>query len=119
MLTYTSDAEGLGSRRQHADDKTELPTIMLQSTRHIKAGEAITVNYGELYWEADWVCKCSSCDEDKPVPSRKLNPEEPSSVVNGPRLKKKRVRKRTQRPPVDSEAALALYHAQAGPSQPT
>lgn len=94
-----------------------LPAIMLQSTRHIKAGEAVTVNYGELYWEDDWVCKCLECDADKPTPSRRLLTVKPEPRYKGPYdpnyKVKKRTRKRQRRPPVDAEVLLKTFKAHA------
>lgn len=99
----------------HRGDK-ELPAIMLQSIRSIKSGEAITVDYGELYWDAAWICRCSDCDKEKPKATRKreTSPPDPQLGASNVRPGKKRRRIRKQKPPMDAGEALEAYRAQAG-----
>lgn len=99
----------------HRGDKV-LPAIMLQSIRSIKPGEAITVDYGELYWDAAWVCRCSDCDKEKPKATRKREtpPLDIQPGASNVRLGKKRRRIRKQKPPMDAGEALEAYRAQAG-----
>lgn len=93
-----------------SDDATELPAIMLQTIRSIKEGEAITVNYGELYWEDSWVCKCSTCDPGKVAASRQLFAPSKENENESPAAKvsSKRKRTRKRKPPMDAGANRPL-----------